>query len=121
MADKKMNELGTASDAAYIYAETSSGEQIRISKADLASVVAGLFTKGHSYIGNIDDISDYMWARVDGSKSAGSIPFPGNWFMLINIPISSLFSIQFAAVSNGQLKYRVKWDGVWTYCPWISL
>jgi len=40
MADKKLNELATASDGAYIYAETSDGAQVRISKADLASVVA---------------------------------------------------------------------------------
>ena len=46
MADKKMNELATASDANYIYAEASNGQQIRISKADLASVVAGVIALG---------------------------------------------------------------------------
>ncbi len=40
MADKKLNELGTAIDASYIYAEASNGTQVRISKADLALVVA---------------------------------------------------------------------------------
>ena len=42
MADKKMNDFATATDGAYIYAESASGEQIKISKADLATVVAGL-------------------------------------------------------------------------------
>lgn len=42
MADKKLNAVSTASDGAYIYAEDASGNQIKISKADLASVVAGL-------------------------------------------------------------------------------
>ena len=42
MSDKKMNDFATATDGAYIYAESASGEQIKISKADLASVVAGL-------------------------------------------------------------------------------
>lgn len=42
MADKKLNDLTTASDGAYVYAEDASGNQIKISKADLASVVAGV-------------------------------------------------------------------------------
>ena len=42
MADKKLNAVSTASDGAYIYAEDASGNQIKISKADLASVVAGV-------------------------------------------------------------------------------
>lgn len=40
MSDVRLNDKSVASDAAYIYAETASGEQIRISKADLATVVA---------------------------------------------------------------------------------
>lgn len=42
MADKKLNAVSTASNGAYIYAEDASGNQIKISKADLATVVAGL-------------------------------------------------------------------------------
>ena len=42
MSDVRLNDKSVASDAAYIYAETASGEQVRISKADLATVVAGL-------------------------------------------------------------------------------
>lgn len=42
MADKKLNAVSTATDGAYIYAEDASGNQIKISKADLASVVAGM-------------------------------------------------------------------------------
>lgn len=41
-SDKKLNAVSAASDGAYIYAEDSSGNQIKISKADLASVVAGV-------------------------------------------------------------------------------
>ena len=40
MSDVRLNDKSVASDAAYIYAETASGEQVRISKADLATVVA---------------------------------------------------------------------------------
>lgn len=42
MADKKLNAVSTAKDGAYIYAEDASGNQIKISKADLATVVAGM-------------------------------------------------------------------------------
>lgn len=49
MADKKLNELTTASDGAYVYAEDASGNQIKISKADLASVVAEQMYNGVIY------------------------------------------------------------------------
>lgn len=42
MADKKLNQVTTKNDANYIYAEDSNGNTIKISKADLASVVGGL-------------------------------------------------------------------------------
>lgn len=42
MADIKENEMSTASDCAYVRALDSNGNSIRISKADLASVVGGL-------------------------------------------------------------------------------
>lgn len=41
MADKKLNSVSPVTDAAYVYAETSNGDTVKISKADLASVVAG--------------------------------------------------------------------------------
>lgn len=42
MADKKLSSVSPVSDMNYVYAETASGETVKISKADLASVVAGL-------------------------------------------------------------------------------
>lgn len=42
MADKKLSSVSAVSDASFVYAETSSGETVKISKADLASVVAGV-------------------------------------------------------------------------------
>lgn len=42
MADKKLNSVSSVTDAAFVYAETSNGETVKISKADLASVVAGV-------------------------------------------------------------------------------
>ena len=45
MSDKKLNSVSSVTDAAYVYAETSNGETVKISKADLASVVAGIVRK----------------------------------------------------------------------------
>lgn len=68
MADKKMNDFATASDGAYIYAESASGEQIKISKADLASVVAGLLTNLF-YTHKIITITDFNLCRDAGAIS----------------------------------------------------
>lgn len=44
MADKKLSSVSAVSDMNFVYAETSTGETVKISKADLASVVAGLLS-----------------------------------------------------------------------------
>lgn len=41
-SDMRLNDKPIAKDGAYIYAETADGSQVKISKADLASVVAGI-------------------------------------------------------------------------------
>jgi hypothetical protein len=41
-ADRKLNSVSSVKDASFIYAETSSGETVKIAKTDLASVVAGV-------------------------------------------------------------------------------
>lgn len=40
-SDMRLNDKPIAKDGAYIYAEAADGSQVKISKADLASVVAG--------------------------------------------------------------------------------
>lgn len=49
MADVKESALSTASDCAYVRALDSNGNSIRISKADLASVVGGLLSSLKMY------------------------------------------------------------------------
>ena len=39
MADIQMNQLATASDANYIYAEAADGSQVKIAKADLVELI----------------------------------------------------------------------------------
>jgi hypothetical protein len=52
MSDRKLSSVSAVSDASFVYAETSSGETVKISKADLASVVAGLLSSKFVTLGN---------------------------------------------------------------------
>lgn len=49
MADKKLSSVSAVSDMNFVYAETSTGETVKISKSDLASVVAGLLPVVNRY------------------------------------------------------------------------
>lgn len=51
MADIQMNQLATASDANYIYAETADGSQVRIAKADLYNALIAS-KSSHVYLTN---------------------------------------------------------------------
>lgn len=75
MADKKLNEVTAASDGAYVYAEDASGNQIKISKADLASVVAGQMTTerlfpfmGGVYASSLNTVKD-GWSVVNATTT----------------------------------------------------
>lgn len=46
MSDRKLSSVSAVSDMNFVYAETSTGETVKISKADLASVVAGIIGFG---------------------------------------------------------------------------
>lgn len=45
MADVKMNQLATATDAAYMYAETVDGSQVKIEKATLIKLIRNVLHK----------------------------------------------------------------------------
>lgn len=122
MADKKLNEVTKVTDMAYVPVIMADGSIGQIAKADLASVVAGLFSYG--ILGNfdIDGVYRFCWLRVQGTTaiSASELPFGAVWFYLINIPINGTNSIQIAVNQTGaQTKIRTKWDG--TFNSWISL
>ena len=69
--DIKMNSFAQATDAAYIYAESSNGSQVKIKKSDLVEVIRaampvatqaskGLMSNKGFFQGNtIEDIADY--------------------------------------------------------------
>ena len=71
MADKKLSSVPAVSDMNYVYAETSTGETVKISKADLASVVAGLIIKNdiavRSYGGSESTLRLIKFKGVSGA------------------------------------------------------
>ena len=83
MADKKLNAVSTASDGAYIYAEDSGGNQIKISKADLASVVAGLLP--------IPGYQSFYKTYAAGEQGVLSVSGQGLLFVYDNLSGHSVF------------------------------
>ena len=77
MADKKLSSVSAVSDMNFVYAETSSGETVKISKADLASVVAGLSPR--------DGISYRHLSSTVSSSSPYSFDVKKNKACLINL------------------------------------
>lgn len=59
MSDKKMNDFPTAADGAFVYAEDANGNQIKISKADLASVVAELNKQSNQIVFSYSANTEY--------------------------------------------------------------
>lgn len=114
MADKKLNAVSTASDGAYVYAEDASGNQIKISKADLASVVAGLspinaavqdgvFIMFHRNSDNYPlMVKPYMWASYQnsGEIAEGVVVVEGGKILVVAPTETSLYWSS-AAVSAG--------------------
>jgi hypothetical protein len=68
MADKKLSSVSAVSDMNYVYAETSSGDTVKISKSDLASVVAGVL--------GITGVR--IRKKVNSSSGAGSVSIFSN-------------------------------------------
>lgn len=87
--DKKLNEVTTASDAAYVIGTTSSGDTVRISKADLASVVGELIgtatTTKNGLIG-MGERPIYVKSMNSGSAVAFLELKSAAFFLLIHHP-----------------------------------
>ena len=83
MSDVRLNDKSAASDAAYIYAETASGEQVRICKADLATVVAGVVNKDSA-------LKNALLSSFQGDMATGSCD---------DLPTGSMYSV-YEGVSN---------------------
>ena len=98
MADRKMSSVSAVSDMNFVYAETSTGELVKISKADLASVVAGLLSSKFVNLGS----------SVNNSQSLTSIsPIGQCGIILLNA------NVNYASESNQH-------SSLWLYMNTIS-
>lgn len=123
MADKKLSSVSAVSDMNYVYAETSSGETVKISKTDLASVVAGLVnllrSKGFS---NSTDLNDNIFSSTGFwtvTGNASHSPVSSGLLLLVTLngredSTSTLTIVQLAiTLSTGipSLYIRTSWGG----------
>lgn len=122
MADKKLNAVSTASDGAYIYAEDASGNQIKISKADLATVVAEIigFNNLHQFVPrdaissgtNLDGIKSQGIYRVSGAVTQDNAP--GAYGVLSVMAFNVATVVQLFASNGGTSFIRVYWSDGWS-------
>lgn len=125
MADKKLSSVSAVSDMNYVYAETSSGETVKISKADLASVVAGLIgfnlsqlfipRTGLSTNSNLDNVTTVGMYRISGGATNSPVT---NGFLLVFFQNSTC--LQFCVSSTAsELYMRIKWTTSWF--DWVKV
>ena len=98
MADKKLSSVSAVSDASFVYAETSTGETVKISKANLASVVGGLLSSKFVNLGS----------SANNSQSLASIsPIGQCGLILLNA------NVNYASESNQH-------SSLWLYMNTVS-
>lgn len=123
MADKKLSSVSAVSDMAYVYAETSSGETVKISKADLASVAAGLIS--FPFINGVtSDVASLsksgLYAYNDSTMSA---TLGYTWGMIIHFQNAQDWGTFQLAVTNKDgdenLYFRKKGSNGWS--NWRSI
>lgn len=119
-ADKKLNSVNLVNDASYVYAETASGETVKISKADLASVVAGLIgdgilTKGE-YVNNLDEFKEQGVRYVQ----YGATGYPLSSGGIVIYIGSSRIGLQ-VVCSGTNLSARLHFNGEWDNSGWKSI
>lgn len=121
MADKKLSSVNSVSDASFIYAETSSGETVKISKADLASVVAGVMgydsseiymnRNGLSSSDNLDDIRTPGSYRLSGMSTNNNCPVV-NGMLLVFRQAATTVQLCFSSTAS-ELHMRIYWTTGW--------
>ena len=134
------DQLAIKSDAPYIRGLDASGNPIRISKADLASVVGGLIGRvGKNQLGLIDKSKDFFWVGpISSEKDFNDITQPGMYNLngtksSPNTPLID-YGIMCIFASGGQImqlcanvfieQYRIRTrrdNGTWTLWKTIAL
>lgn len=119
MADLKMNQLATATDGAYIYAEASNGSQVKIAKADLINAIGGITNRG--YTNNLNDCK-YTGLYIADNIQGGieNCPIQDSCLVIV-FSIPNLYMIQFCfALNSNTAKRRRALTYLEKYNAWVD-
>lgn len=120
MADVKMNQLATATDGAYIYAEASNGSQVKIAKADLINAIGGIPNRGGS-VKNLNDCK-YTGLYIADNIQGGieNCPIQDSCLVIV-FSIPNLYMIQFCfALNSNTAKRRRALTYLEKYNAWVD-
>lgn len=131
--DVKMNSFAQATDAAYIYAESSNGSQVKIKKSDLVEVIRaampivtqinkGLMPPnaiiykgmlGANDLKDVDSSFGYAYGTDDGSNTVGP-------YLSLNVAGGYMFQLK-VSVTGDSLKFRAYHKDTDTWSSWKSI
>ena len=131
--DVKMNSFAQATDAAYIYAESSNGSQVKIKKSDLVEVIRaampivtqinkGLMPPnaiiykgmlGANDLKDVDSSFGYAYGTNDGSNTVGP-------YLSLNVAGGYMFQLK-VSVTGDSLKFRTYHKDTDTWSSWKSI
>lgn len=128
--DIKMNSFAQATDAAYIYAESSNGSQVKIKKSDLVEVIRGAMpvatetTKGLMPANGIIPISTEQAGDLLNTGSAFGYSHQedgsGLYGIFLSIKQNSVFQLK-ASFDGSALKFRVYNQTKQEWSSWKSI
>ena len=121
-SDMRLNDKPIAKDGAYIYAEAADGSQVKISKADLATVVAGILGSPMVFKGELKGDANDIYSNGIWASEGLSSNLPVGTGILINFETgrTAFKSMQLFADSNmTTLSLRINRGGYWK--DWKSI
>lgn len=113
MADKKLNELQSVTNCTSIYAESSNGNQVKISKESLAYVLGGIYNHGNISV----DFNDYKETGLfTYETSSNADNAPSNESCLVLVISNSTYCVQVAfslTTTNIYVRRALLYIGTW--------
>ena len=112
--DIAMNEFPTVTDAAYIYAESSNGSQVKINKRDLQGVLAKSFVHAEYNVDELQAGEVYIQSVVNGPVKS--------WLYVKTLAIDNYSGAVQIAVSIAEIKMwvRTRSNNIWSQWKAIS-
>ena len=121
-SDMRLNDKPIAKDGAYIYAEAADGSQVKISKADLAAVVAGIMNVKkdfpfmfRGFVVNADEAKGSGIYRVNNK----STNVPTLYGVLMVFATEDYVAQCIISAAGYGLSFRIFSDGLWQ--NWIKV